>query len=370
MKDFSKPQIIEEGDTKIFVFRHKISEKGPASKHSLPFYNPSMQLNRDLSVLFAQWLANTCGKNLKILDGLGASGIRGIRLANEVEGDFFVTINDFSEEAYQLIKKNIELNRLENVIALNENLNLLLSKEHYHYIDVDPFGSPVYFVDSALRSIKNKGFISLTATDTASLCGVYPKVCLRRYGSVSCHSYLMKEIGIRILLGFIAREAAKYDKGIFPILSYTTDHYFRLYFSVRSGVEHANDSVKKLSLVNSSRFYDIEDKDTLIGPLWMGKLQNRRIITEIRSLLTDKKMGTKNTLWKLLDLLEEESEAPAFFYTSEIIASHLKLSPPKKKVIFNKLKKEGYNVYRTNFSQTGFKTDAPLSKIEKVFKSN
>lgn len=370
MNDLLSPQIIKEGDTKIFVFKNKISEKGPGSKHWLPFYNPSMELNRDLSVLVVQWLANTCEKKLEILDGLAASGIKGIRFANEIAGDFFVTINDWNEEAYKLIKKNIEINGFKNAIASNENLNLLLSKKSYHYIDVDPFGSPAYFTDSALRSIKNNGIISFTATDTATLCGVYPKVCLRRYGSVTCHSYLMKEIGLRILLAFISREATKYDKGISPVLSYTTDHYFRVYVQVRNGVGHANDSVRKLSLVNSSQFYDCKDKVDFIGPLWVDKLQNKRIIENIRSILTNKKMGTKNILWKLLDLLEEESDAPAFFYNSDDIASRLKLSPPKKKVIFNELKKAGYNVYRTHFSQTGFKTDAPLNKIEKAFKPN
>jgi len=105
MNDLLRPQIIKEGDTKIFVFKNKISEKGPGSKHSLPFYNPSMELNRDLSVLLVQWLANTYGKKLEILDGLAASGIRGVRFAKEISGDFFVTINDWNEEAYKLIKK-------------------------------------------------------------------------------------------------------------------------------------------------------------------------------------------------------------------------------------------------------------------------
>jgi len=368
MNDFSKPQIIEEGDTKIFVFNHKISEKGPGTKHSLPFYNSSMELNRDLSVLVVQWLVNTFEKTLNILDGLGASGIRGIRFANEVEGDFFVTINDWSEEAYKLIKKNIKAKEFENVIASNENLNLLLSKEKYHYIDVDPFGSPVYFADSAIRSIKNNGIISFTATDTATLCGVYPKVCLRRYGSIPHYSYLMKEIGIRILLAFIAREAAKHDKGIFPIISYASDHYFRTYIEVKNGIKHANNSISKVSLVNSSKFYDLQDKDDSIGPLWVGKIQNKNIILKIRSILSNKKMGTKNILWNLLDLLEEESNAPAFFYTSDIIASRLKLSPPKMKAIFSELTKAGYDVYRTHFSPTGFKTEAPLKKIETAFK--
>ena len=56
-----------------------------------------------------------------------------LRFAKEIAGDFFVTINDWGEEAYKLIKKNIEINGFKNAIASNENLNLLLSKKGYHY---------------------------------------------------------------------------------------------------------------------------------------------------------------------------------------------------------------------------------------------
>jgi len=46
----------------------------------------------------------------------------------------------------------------------------------------------------------------------------------------------------------------------------------------------------------------------------------------------------------------------------------LKSSIPKMKVIFKTLQSQGYNAVRTHFSPTGFKTNAPISKIKKVFK--
>jgi tRNA (guanine26-N2/guanine27-N2)-dimethyltransferase len=70
----------------------------------------------------------------------------------------------------------------------------------------------------------------------------------------------------------------------------------------------------------------------------------------------------------LLDVLKEEVDAKPFFYTTESIGSFLKKSIPKKDVFFEWLKKQGYNVYRTHFSSTGFKTDAPMNIIEKMFK--
>lgn len=359
---------ITEGKTEVLVFKSKESKRGPGSKDKMPFYNPSMELNRDLSILVCQWLVNKSDKHLVILDGLSASGIRGLRFANEVVGDFKVTVNDWNYNAYNLIKKNIKKLKLRNVIAISSNLNTLLSENKFDYIDIDPFGSPVYFIDSAMRSICNDGIIGCTATDTATLCGTYPKVCIRRYSANPFHSIAMKEIGLRILLGFVCREAGKYDKGIKPLISYSTDHYFRIYVQVINGTSRTNDSMKNYSIVKLNKSFTSKNEMADVGPLWTGKLQNKKVLSELRTILFEKQLNTKNELWKLLDLLEEEADAPIFFYTTDELASILKKSPPKMVTIFKKLQKKGYVVYRTHFSPTGFKTNAPKSDIEKVFK--
>ena len=360
---------ITEGVTDFLVFKKKHSVKGPGAKDKLPFYNPAMELNRDLSVLVCQWLVNNSIKHVHFLDGLAASGVRGIRIKNEVEGDFDITINDRNEDAYDLIQKNVKNCSLTNVNMLNKNLNTLLSEKKFDYIDVDPFGSPAYFIDSAMRSISNKGILACTATDTATLCGVYPKVCNRRYGAMPFHSFFMKEVALRLLVGFICREAARYDRGVKPLLCHSNDHYFRVYAMVRNGVDSASDSLKNLSNIRSDEFVFSNNPDVDVGPLWMGRLQDKQMIKELRTILFEKQLNTKNMLWKLLDLLEEEAGAPGFFYTTDDIASLLRISPPKMSTIFEKLKKDGYEVSRTHFSSTGFKTNAPKKKIEAVFKN-
>jgi tRNA (guanine26-N2/guanine27-N2)-dimethyltransferase len=358
---------VTEGTTSVLVFKNKESKKGPGSKYKLPFYNPSMELNRDISVLVCQCLINKSKKPVRILDGLAASGIRGIRFANELDGDFDITINDWDPDAYILIEKNLEKLKLKNTIALNCNLNSLLSESKFDYIDIDPFGSPVYFIDSAIRSISNNGIIACTATDTATLCGTYPKVCLRRYCAVPYHSIVMKEIGLRILLGFICRTSGIYNKGIKPLISYSTDHYFRVYVQVINGIKRANDSMKNYSVIKSNEQIGAETTTKDIGPLWMGKLQDKRVVKELRTILFEKQLKTKNESWKLLDLLEEEADAPNFFYTTDGLASTLKKSPPKMETVFKKLKNKKYEVFRTHFSPTGFKTNASIDKIKLNF---
>jgi tRNA (guanine26-N2/guanine27-N2)-dimethyltransferase len=359
---------IIEGDTKVLVYKKKNTLHGPSSKGKEPFYNPAMELNRDLSILICQWLLDEKKSHIKLLDGLAASGIRGIRFANELNGDFEVKINDWDKNSYKLITKNNNQYKFDNVIIYNKNLNILLCEEKFHYIDIDPFGTPVYFLDSAMRSIQNNGIIACTATDTATLCGVYPKVCRRRYNAEPCHSYMMHETGLRILIGYICREAGKYDKAIEPLVCYSTDHYFRAYIKIINNVSYANESGKNYRILNTEDLDFFQKYKTNIGPLWIGKLFNKNFIKELRNNLFEKNLNKKYELIKLLDIFEEESDAPYFFYTTDNLSSSLKLPPPKLKVILNTLKNIGYLATRTHFSPTGFKTDASKKEIEKNFK--
>ena len=367
MNKIFRESVVKEGSTNVFVFKNKESLKGPGQLEKVPFYNPSMEENRDLSVVFGQWLINKKNKTTSFCDGLAASGIRGIRFANELIGDFNVVVNDWNKDCFMLIRKNIKTLDCKNIESSNLNLNTLLSERSFDYIDIDPFGSPVYFIDSSIRSLKNNGIIAVTATDTAALCGTYPKVCKRRYYAIPFHSYLMKEIGLRILIGFICRTALLYDKAIMPILSYSTDHYFRCYVKIINSVSQANHCLDFLKIVNSSQLPWILKSKKDIGPLWTGDLHNKNILKELVSILLEKELKTKNSLSMKLDLFFEESDAPIFFYTSDSLSSFFNKSPPKQQFIFDFLKKNSFNVFRTHFSPTGFKTNAGKNEIEKVF---
>ena len=105
-----------------------------------------------------------------------------------------------------------------------------------------------------------------------------------------------------------------------------------------------------------------------IGPLWMGRLHNKNVLKEIRSILSEKKLNTKNLIYRQLDLFDEENDAPCFFYTTDCLASFFKKSPPRLESVFDNLRKKGYHVFKTQFSSTGFKTNATKNEIEKEFK--
>lgn len=41
----------------------------------------------------------------------------------------------------------------------------------FDVVDLDPYGTPAMFLDSAMQSVKDGGLMLVTATDMAVLCG-------------------------------------------------------------------------------------------------------------------------------------------------------------------------------------------------------
>lgn len=362
-------QQIVEGTTSVYIPHQHTKERGPGKKQGPPFYNPAMELNRDVSIAVAQWmLSNTSKKHMSLLDGLAATGIRGIRFIHELAGSFDVTINDWSDEAFEVIKKNTQKTSSERIIPSKKDLNMLLLEQKFDYIDVDPFGSPVSFIDASMKSIHHNGILAVTATDTAALCGVYPRVCQRRYAANPYHGSIMHEVGLRILLGFVAREATKHEVGIRPILSYKTDHYMRLYIQIKRNVSSANDSAHQIQPIPASELFPFNKNNTkLIGPLWIGKLHTKPVVIQLRKKIKERQFNSKKKMMKLFSILEEEAIAPLFYYTTDDLGSLIKCSPPKLEQLWKTFHQENIPIFRTQFNPTGFKTSASFSQVKQLF---
>jgi tRNA (guanine26-N2/guanine27-N2)-dimethyltransferase len=177
-------ETISEGKVKVVVPKLKAYRKLPsdyAPSKAPVFYNPVMELNRDLAVLALQAHQKRVNRGLRICEPLTASGLRGIRFAAEVEGIEKIVMGDINERAFKLAQHNIALNKLtDKVEVINKEANFLLNSysaphKRFDCIDIDPFGSPVHFLDSAVRALRDEGLLAVTATDMAPLCGVHPQ---------------------------------------------------------------------------------------------------------------------------------------------------------------------------------------------------
>ncbi|AFN04769.1 tRNA (guanine(10)-N(2))-dimethyltransferase [Pyrococcus furiosus DSM 3638] len=374
---------VHEGKAKVLVPKAKTIYDSPV------FYNPRMAPNRDVVVLLLNVL-----KPKIVLDALSATGIRGIRFALETPAEE-IWMNDINELAYELMKKNVLLNfkgtLKENakraifegektIVINNDDANRLMAEKHryFHFIDLDPFGSPMEFLDTALRSVKRKGILGVTATDGAPLCGAHPKACLRKYLAVPLRGELCHEVGTRILVGVIARYAAKYDLGMEVLLAYYKDHYFRAFVKLKDGAKKGDETLENLGYVyfdeKTGRF-EVEKsflstRPNAYGPLWLGPLKNEKVVGEMLELLVSGfEVANYREVLKLLHMLHEELDIP-LFYDTHALGKRLKIEPKKLGEIIKELKSMGYEATRTHFSPTGIKTNAPYEVFVEVMRKN
>ena len=384
---------IKEGKIEFYVPDFKKFEKEYKAYSSvLPvFYNPVMKLNRDFAVLVVQVFQMEKDCQITVCEPLAGCGVRGLRFAKEVEGVEEVVVNDLNPKAYKLIQKNISLNGLEKTVKVYcEDANFILSRfagkgKRFDVVDVDPFGSPAPYLNSALRATKNGGLLCLTATDTAVLCGVHSKACLRRYEAKPLRTEYNHELAVRILVGFVCREAAKIDLAIQPVFCHSTNHYVRVYVKIFRGAKKADKALTGLGYIyhcfnclNRKIFNKpFPENQTceicggtmdFAGPLWVKELWDKKFVEKMLNLANVKDLGKNlnKILWKIF--LEIEGEPT--YYVLSYLCDFLNIPTPSYQSIFKKLEKEGFKVTPTHFNPQGLKTNAPINILKKILLEN
>lgn len=169
------------------------------------------------------WKAgNKCEEGISILEALSATGLRSIRYAKEVSGVKEIIANDFSRKAVEDIKQNIIDNEVQHIVKENFEdavyvilwciffieikvfyFSMLMyqhrKENRFDAIDLDPYGCPGAFLDSAVQSVKDGGLLLVTATDMAVLAGNAPETCYYKYGAISLRIKCCHEMVIRLM---------------------------------------------------------------------------------------------------------------------------------------------------------------------------
>jgi len=362
-----------EGSTKLLVPPISLTQDPPPT--SPVFFNPAAALNRDISVAIT---AGTDGTTF--CDSMSGVGARGVRIANEVERIEKVTMVDFNAAALEAAKGSAALNKVGSKCEFSdsETTSYLVSRygrdERFDYVDVDPFGSPVRQLQGAISSASDGGIVSITATDTAVLCGVYPRVSFRRYGALSLKNHSGHETGLRILAGALAREGAKLDVGIEPVFVHSTRHYLRLFFRVSSGAAAAEESIGHLGYLSwcfhcghtaSSRQEErvcsaCGKKAKTAGPLWTDGLADPEVLGRA-SAAADRMERAPAA--RLIRSLEGVNGFPPWSFSIEGASSSLKAATVPEPLVRRLLLEKGWRVMRTPFEKTGIKTDAPYQEF-------
>ena len=373
---------VVEGKTTLLV--PKITVESNVVHKTPAFYNIHAKLNRDLSVIIYQGMTKIFSDYIGMADSLASLGARGIRVAVETPKVSKVFINDLNPIAIQYAKASAEINRVYDKCSFSvlDAYHFLIEHstpgERFEIVDVDPFGSPAPYLDCAIRSVKDGGMISITATDTAVLCGLYPNVAARKYFGYSLRTEYCHEIGIRLLLGALAHSAMRLNIGIRPIFSHSTRHYMRIYATISTGASFADESMNSLGYILhcskcGNRMAIREIKNTceecgnsfkIAGPLWFREIHNKNFL----SFLLNMDINMSKKCEKMINKAINETKMPPTYYVHDKISDQLQVVTIGLDKIIYFLKMKGFKATRTVINPKGFKTDAPHSLVIELIK--
>lgn len=364
-----------EGLATLLLPRAERGDRGPGSKEDSPvFFNPAMAVNRDLSCLLLRTQAR---EGWTTLDGLAATGVRGIRYGLETGVPLSVEWNDWNPLAVKLIERNAEANGLEPRVH-HRNLAGLLHDHVWHMVDLDPYGSPAPFLDAAARAVRHGGLLGVTATDTMGLAGVYPKVAMRRYHGAPMHGELGHEVALRLLAAAAVRSGARADVGLVPVLSHATDYYYRVILRAGRGAQRADDAMTHIGHVRfcgacGDRGIGNEPvcpacgaATRVAGPLWTGPLVDGDVADAMTARQEEATFARGFESRRLLALLAEESRAPPLFFDIHKVGERERTGSPRTADVLRSLHELGFRTWPVHFNGLAVRTDAGAADVARV----
>jgi tRNA (guanine26-N2/guanine27-N2)-dimethyltransferase len=348
------------------------------------FYNPKMSLNRDLAIVVLLAYYKSINEKLRVCEPMAGTGVRGLRFAALSEAVMEVVLGDLNPHAVSLITYNIMQSGFSSKASVHYmDANTLLSLhsspfKRFNYVDIDPFGSPTPFIDSAIRALRNGGIIALTATDLGPLCGVHPKSCLRKYYSKPLKTEYSHEIALRILIGTLVSIAARYKYGVSIPFSYYADHYIRVYAKLEKGLDKVDESLNKMGFIRHCfrcMYRDYEyglfkvrnlkccscrSNLSIAGPLWLGEISDTEFCKSMIDQIEIEKLSEKKLVGKLIWNIMREVTMPPTYYRIDKLCDKMGVPTPSKRLVINNIITNGFNVTGTHFSPHGIKTNAPI----------
>lgn len=342
-------------------------------------------------------------KPTRVLEALSASGLRALRYAREVEGVGQVVAVDNDKASVEACKRNINFNgsvarsKVDSQLA-DARVYMLTHQKEFDVVDLDPYGSPSVFLDSAVQSIVDGGMLMCTATDMAVLCGGNGEVCYSKYGSYPLRGKYCHEMALRILLACIESHANRYKRYIVPVLSVQMDFYVRVFVRVYTSASAMKNTPLKLSYVyqcigcdsfhlqpigrtvtknNSVRYLpgfgpvvpqdcsDCGKKFNVGGPIWTAPIHDQEwvisILEDVKSM-KDRYPAYDRISAVLTTISEELPDVPLFLSLHNLCAT-LKCTSPSAVIFRSAVINAGYRISGTHVNPLGLKSDAPMDVI-------
>ncbi len=338
------------------------------------FYNPEQELNRDITVATLRAYRQREPRAETYLDATAASGIRGVRAGTD---GWTVTCADTDADAVSLSRENLARNNVDGEVR-HRDAAPLLHETFFDVVDIDPFGTPIPFLDAAFQGTRN--LLCVTATDTAPLCGAHFESGVRRYSTVPRNTEYHAEMGVRVLLSALVRTGARYDVAPRPLVTHATKHYVRACLELDRGARVANGAVEQLGHVHHCEHCLWRTAATGLladppatcplcdhgiqtaGPVWLGPTCDPAFVDAVAGAVTDD-FGTGERARDLLDTLGAELDTPTH-YDQHRLCKRWGRPATAMDSFLDALRAAGHRASRTHYGGTTFKTDATVDEIE------
>jgi tRNA (guanine26-N2/guanine27-N2)-dimethyltransferase len=326
------------------------------------FYNGAMSLDRDLHVAVTAALAEERGPFEAGWELLAATGVRGLRVLHESGGLASLLSTDAGADAAEVLGRNAARYSAEGAISRRADAQKAGAEASFDWVDVDPFGSPVPYLDTALAAIRDGGLLSVTATDLLVLAGVQRGAAERRYGSRPVRGRLGPEGGLRILVRAIAERATQRGLSARPVVCYVHDHYVRAYLRL----ERRGAGSDPIGLITADRWTGpVLSGSSPWGPMWLGPLFEPSLVARLRA---PSRAARPRELAALLARFREEAGADVpFYYEANSVAKATAIpAPPPTERFLTELRSAGFRAGRSHVRDGAFRTDAPRETVFEV----
>lgn len=357
--------------------------------HKNAFFNPLMEFNRSTASLAFFAAAKQLEKKMVFADGLCATGARGLRFLNEnpalAKKCFFVDANN---DVIPLLEKNIELNKLSKksvVVAEGFNTGLKKTREKMDWIELDPFGSSLDFLQTSFVCLANKSFLSVTGTDLATLCAAKKQnieAAKKNYACTVFRNDFCHEMALRVLIGKAIVLGDKNGFRCAPKVSFFQGHAIKTILECWKGkkdkqlgkkIGFVNECVKCLEKTISLKPIpkcSCTARNHFTGPLWLDEVIEPFFVKKMIEENKKRDYRLKNDLNKLLELLIVEQKMPPYCFSIHAEASRLKAACPKKNFVLEQLRKKGFKATQTSFGPKLIKTTASRKALLEVIQEN
>jgi tRNA (guanine26-N2/guanine27-N2)-dimethyltransferase len=321
-----------------------------------------MSADRDLNVAVVLAEAASVGRFRRGWEMLAATGVRGLRLVHEAAAIDRLELTEGHGTAFPALEANVAGFRAEGATARRHDARVPLERAAFDYVDLDPYGSPLPFLDAALDAAAPGALLAVTATDLRVLAGVDRAAAERLYGGRPVRGRLGPEGGLRLMLAAISTRAAARGRQIVPRLSYVGGHHLRAYVRLvpRAGPEPLVGTIDPARWTGPSL-----GEGGPFGPLWLGPLFDPTLVERLQvpaSAVHPVELGRR------LEMFRQESRLDRpFYYESNSLAEELGLSePPSTDAMTAALAERGFRLARSHARAGAFRTDAPRPRVQEA----